>query len=217
MRTLSALTACLALSGCKSCTSSSQPETTPDAGAGIAPIAVTAAQPDAGNKPAAADLMVEKHQELALVARGYATIPAKARPLRPEDARARKGLAQAISGLRYAVTGEDKVIVMPQSPAQLPPHQIERSQELGLNVATITLRVPNPGGTAAMATGKITIGKVKPSATHIQRARLDAIERIAKQSRGSGQILPISATAPRVVDGVLSLEVSARVFRDGTP
>ena len=68
-----------------------------------------------------------------------------------------------------------------------------------------------------MATGKITIGKVKPSATHIQRARLDAIERIAKQSRGSGQILPISATAPRVVDGVLSLEVSARVFRDGTP
>ena len=130
------------------------------------------------------------------MARGYATIPAKPRPLRPEDARARKGLAQAISGLRCAVTGEDKVIVMPQSPAQLPPHQIERSQELGLNVATITLRVPNPGGTAAMATGKITIGKVKPGATHIQRARLDAIERIAKQSRGSGQILPISATAP---------------------
>jgi uncharacterized protein YbjQ (UPF0145 family) len=68
-----------------------------------------------------------------------------------------------------------------------------------------------------MATGKVMIGKIKPTSTHIQRARLNAIERIAKQSRGSGQIIPVSATAPRVEDGILMLEINARVFRDGSP
>ena len=217
MRTLYTLILCLGISGCKSCTSKTPPQTPADAGVGITPIKAVKEAPKPTKKDLKPGLVEEAHTELALIAKGYAAIPPKARPVRPEDARARKGLGQAMSGIRYALTGEDQLMLIPQSPPQLPPHTIVRSQVLGLNEASITLRVPNPGGIAAMATGKVMIGKVKPTATHVQRARLNAIERIAKQSRGSGQIIPISATKPRVEDGILLLEVSARVFRDGSP
>jgi hypothetical protein len=220
MRTLHAALICLALSGCKSCSERTQTVAPADAGAGVVPIQAAKAPKDGETtqaKPPEAKLVNEAHQALALVAKGYAAVPAKARPLRPEDARARKGLGQAMSGFRFALTGENKLLLLPQSPQSLPPHTIVRSQVLGLNVATITLRVPNPGGTAAMATGKVMLGKLKPTAAHVQRARLNALERMARQSRGSGQILPISSSEPRVVDGVLLLEVNARVFRDGSP
>lgn len=217
MRTLQALTLCLAISGCKSCTSKTSPETPVDAGVGITPIEVATNEAKPPKEEPKEGLVDDAQTAVALIAKGYAAIPAKVRPIRPEDARARKGLGQAMSGFRYAVTGDDQLMLMPQSPQKLPPHTIVRSQVLGLNEASITLRVPNPGGTAAMATGKVMIGKIKPAASHIQRARLNAIERIAKQSRGSGQIIPISTTAPRVEDGILMLEVNARVFRDGSP
>lgn len=220
MRTLHAALICLALSGCTRCAQQETAKAPADAGAGVVPIQVAEAPKDASKaeaKPPKALLANEAHLELALVAKGYGSIPAKPRALRPEDARARKGLGQAMSGFRYAITGEGKLMLLPQSPQSLPPHTIVRGQILGLNVATITLRVPNPGGTAAMATGKVMLGKLKPTAAHLQRARLSALERIARQSRGSGQILPTSTSEPRIVDGVLLLEVNARVFRDGNP
>ena len=217
MRMAHALILCLALSGCKGCPSKTPANAPSDAGIGITPIEVKEVQPKPVDEDIKPGLVEEAHTAVALVAKGYAAIPTKARPIRPEDARARKGLAQAMSGIRYAVTGEGKLMLVPQSPPQLPPHTIVRSQVLGMNEASITLRVPNPGGTAAMATGRVMIGKVKPTAAHVQSARLNAIERIAKQSRGSGQIIPIASTAPRVEDGILLLEVNARVFRDGSP
>ena len=217
MRTLHALILCLAISGCKSCSSKAPSQTPTDAGAGVTPVEITKNKPKAPKEELQPGLVEEAHTAVALIAKGYAAIPQKVRPIRPEDGRARKGLGQAMSGIRYAVTGEGKLMLVPQSPPQLPPHTIVRSQVLGLNEASITLRVPNPGGTAAMATGKVVIGKIKVTAAHIQRARMNAIERIAKQSRGSGQIIPISTTAPRIEDGVVLLEVNARVFRDGSP
>ncbi len=217
MRTLHALTLCLAISGCKSCTSKKPSEAPVDAGVGITPIKVATNDIKAPKEQPKAGLVDDAQTAVALIAKGYAAIPDKVRPIRPEDARARKGLGQAMSGFRYALTGDDKLMLVPQSPPKLPPHTIVRSQVLGLNEASITLRVPNPGGTAAMATGKVMIGKIKPTSTHIKRARLNAIERIAKQSRGSGQIIPVSTTTPRVEDGILMLEVNARVFRDGSP
>jgi hypothetical protein len=216
MRALLVALACLALNGCRSCASSDGSKTVvSDAGAGIESIQVgKATKPDA---TANAGLQPDAPKMVRVEVRGWSTAPSKPRAIKPADARARKALAQALSGYRFAITGEKKVMVMAHPPTALPPHTIVRSRAIGLDQAMIRFDVPDPGGQTAMATGRMMIGRVKPTAVHINSAKLNALRRIAKETGGSGQILPTNLGEPRIVDGILLLELTARVFRDGTP
>ena len=154
---------------------------------------------------------------ISIEVRGWSVKPLKPRAIKPADARVRSALAQALSGYRYALTGERNIMISPHDPVALPTHTITRSQVIGMDQSMIRMTVPDPGGLAVMATGRMMIGKVKPTAVHINNAKLDALRRIAKEVRGSGQILPINMGEPRIEDGILFMEFSARVFRDGAP
>ncbi len=216
LRVLLVALTCAGLSGCRGCKSPTKTKVVAsDAGAGVETIQV--GKPNKANPPSKTELRPDETKMISIEVRGWSVAPAKPRALKPADSRARVALAQALSGYRYAITGDNKVMINPHTPATVIPHTITRSKVIGMDQAMIRLSIPDPGGHATMATGKMMIGKIKPTAVHINNAKLDALRRIAKEMRGSGQILPIKMGEPRIDDGMLLMEISARVFRDGAP
>jgi hypothetical protein len=216
MRVLITALFCLSIAACGSCSACSKeiPVETADAGSGVTPIQVgNAAKPDDPGE----QLKPEVQGQITLRALGWAKKPKRSRPLKPADARARKALGQAMAGYRFAFTGDSRLLLQPLTPAPLPPHTIIRSELLGLQQSEIKFTVPDPGGQAAMATGRMMVGSIAVNPVHTQRCVSDALERIAKQARGSGQILPLSMSQPRLEDGMLLIDVVARVFHDGAP
>jgi hypothetical protein len=216
MRVLITALFCLSIAACGGCSACSKkaPAETADAGSGVTPIQVgsTSRAADAGGQ-----LKPENQGQITLRALGWAKKPKRIRPIKPADARARKALGQAMAGYRFALTGESRLMLQPLTPSPLPPHTIIRSELLGLQQSEIKFTVPDPGGQAVMATGRMMVGKIAITPMHTQRCVTDAIERIAKQARGSGQLLPLSISSPRLENGMLLIDVVARVFHDGAP
>ena len=216
MRLLITALFCLSIAACSGCSSCSKdpPAETADAGSGVTPIPVgSAAKPtDTGEQ-----LKAEIKGQITLRALGWAKKPEKIRPINPADARARKALGQAMAGYRFALTGESRLMLQPLTPTPLPPHTIIRSEFLGLQQSEIKFAVPDPGGQAVMATGRMMVGSIAITPMHTRRCVSDALERIVKEARGSGQLLPLSIGQPRLEKGILLIDVVARVFHDGAP
>lgn len=123
-------------------------------------------------------------------------------------------LAQTQAGYSYAVTGDGRVILnpLPIGPAEkVMPTKGTRLQ--GMKTMIVARERAEIGGSAALMTAA---APWKPGAETKARTLFESgLRQIAKQSGGSGRIYPLRLGAPRIEQGEIRAEITARILRDG--
>lgn len=123
-------------------------------------------------------------------------------------------LAQSKAGYTFAVTGDGRVLLKPLAPVVIEAPQAKpglgfngiktvisatKRQEVGGSSALVTASLPWKGGELVSARSLLQAG----------------LSQLAKQSGGSGRIYPLRLGEPRIDQGQIRAEITARVLKDG--
>ncbi len=168
---------------------------------GVTPIETPVSGPQTSQPMAAA-------KPLHLVVRAWHPKQAEA------EKQLRELLAQTKAGYTFAVTGDGRVLLKPLPAAEIAPSKPKPG--LGFNgIKTVVSAAEREevGGAAALVTASLPW---RGGALISARSLLEAgLSQLAKQSGGSGRIYPLRLGEPRIDQGQIRAEVTARVLKDG--